>query len=101
MSKTNIRYSEESLADLTNIFDYIASDSSTRASSYIDKLENAISQLEEYPNIGVSCKKKLVRHDCRVLIVDSFLVFYKHFETIREVIIYRIFRDKQDYLSLY
>ncbi len=101
MPKINIYYSEESLCDLTNIFDFIANDSYAQAIKYIDRLENAISQLKDHPNIGVSCKKKLIRHDCRILIVDSFLVFYKYFETKQKVIIYRILRDKQSYQELF
>jgi len=98
--KANIRYSEESLSDLAGIFEYIAEDSPARALDYIDKLSNTITNLQENPNIGVTCKRKLIRIDCRVLIVDAYLIFYRHDKAINDILIIRVLRDKQDYSKL-
>jgi len=98
--KANIRYSKESLNDLAGVFEYIAEDSHARALGYIDKLENAITNLQENPNIGVTCKRKLIRRDCRVLIVDSYLIFYRYDEATSDILIIRVLRDKQDYSKL-
>lgn len=98
--KADIRYSEESIYDLSTIFEYIAEDSETRALEYIDRLETAISALSDNPNLGVTCKRKLVRRDCRVLIVDSYLVFYRYDETKNDVLIIRVIRESQDYSKL-
>lgn len=98
--KANIRYSEESLGDLASIFEYIAEDSPARALDYIDKLENAITNLQENPNIGVTCKRKLIRRDCRVFIVDTYLIFYRYDEATSDILIIRVLRDKQDYSKL-
>lgn len=98
--KANIRYSEESLIDLAGIFEYIAEDSPARALSYIDKLENTITNLQENPNIGVTCKRKLIRKDCRVLIVDAYLIFYRYDEAKNDILIIRVLRDRQNYSKM-
>ena len=71
-----IKYSEQSILDLEAIISYISKDSISRALLYADYLKDKIILLATSPYIGVECKYKEVYQDCRVYIIDSYLVFY-------------------------
>ena len=45
-------YAEEAGRDLQAIFDYIAADSRNRAVEYLGKIEQAILQLQEFPQVS-------------------------------------------------
>jgi len=90
-----IRYSEQSILDLNSIIEYISKDSINRALSYTDFLKTKIELLTTSPYIGVECKHKKVYQDCRIFIVDSYLIFY----TVKEntIIIRRVLHSALDY----
>lgn len=98
MPKVEIEYTEEAITDLKGIFSHIAQDSVTNALNYIDYLENTIEKLEDNPELGMKCRRKRVRHECRILIIKSHLVIYKL--TSDRVKIVRVLRDKQKYTDL-
>lgn len=100
MPQNEIKYSELSLHDLETILEKIAEDKPTAAIEYIDIIENAIANLVENPQLGVTCKRKRIRKDCRVLIVRSHLVFYKYEEKKSFVYILRILSADQDYRKI-
>lgn len=91
----HIKYSEQSILDLNTIIEYISKDSITRALSYADFLKTKIELLVSSPYMGIECKHKKVYQDCRVYIVDSYLVFY----TIQEstITIRRILNSAANY----
>lgn len=91
-----IKYSEQSILDLDTIIEYISKDSVSRALSYADFLKTKIEILTSSPYIGVDCRHKKVYQDCRVYIVDSYLVFY----TVQEstIIIRRILNCAVNYI---
>jgi plasmid stabilization system protein ParE len=95
MPKVEIEYTEEAIADLKDIFHYIAEESILNALNYIDYVEDAIEKLEDNPELGMKCNRKRVRIECRVLIVKSHLVVYKY--NFSRVKILRVVRDKQKY----
>ena len=72
----DLKYSESAIEDLYEILDFIALDSPKRASSFIDKLKSKIELLTIFPNLGVSCRNKGIAEDCRIMIFESYLVFY-------------------------
>ena len=89
--------------DLMSIVNYIADDSKNIdvALNYLDKLERPIMKLSDFPYMGVIPRYKSIRiQGFRVLIVESHLVFYKIDESVKQVIVYRIFHSKQDYQNL-
>ncbi len=49
--------------------------------------------------MGVSCKAKGINKDCRILIFENYLIFYK-FGGGNEVIILRILYGSRDYRDL-
>ena len=80
-----IRYLATAVRDLEDIFDYIAKDRPAAAVSLLDKLDHTISQLADFPEMGVVPKDDhLKRLDYRLLIIENYLVFCViKFETIQ------------------
>ena len=75
--KFTLRYLPVADADLVEIFDFIAQDSPNRALSYLEKLDKRIGLLEQHPLLGrIPRHPKLREYGYRVLIVESYLVFY-------------------------
>lgn len=91
----HIKYSEQSILDLDSIIQYILKDSVGRALAYADFLKSKIEILKSSPYIGTECKHKKVYQDCRVYIVDAYLVFYTVQES--EIIIRRVLNSAVDY----
>lgn len=86
---------------LNDIIMYIAIDSKENARKYLDRLEEAIVKLEDFPLKGVKPKySTLKRQGYLVLIVENHLIFYKVDQTKKKVIIYGIFNSKQEYKRL-
>jgi len=94
-----IYYLEKAQEDLESILDFIAQDSLEGAQSYLQFLQIAISKLATFPELGVSCKRKYIRRDCRILIVEEYLVFYKIDETSLTITIGRILHRSVNYKS--
>jgi hypothetical protein len=63
--------------------------------SYTDFLKIKIKLLATSPYIGVECKYKKVYQDCRVYIIDSYLVF----SSVKEdnIIVRRVLNSAIDY----
>lgn len=95
----HLEYSEQSIADLDNIIEYIAKDSKNRAFQYIDKMKSKIELLVHTPDIGVACKTKKINQDCRILIFEHYLVFY----TIKEnnIQIKRVLHSSVNYVDIF
>src|SRR6267142_2832605 len=73
----SLRYLPIAHDDLISILDYIAHDSPARARSFVERLENQIRKLERHPLMGrVPRHPRLGGYGYRVLIVESYLVFY-------------------------
>jgi len=76
-AKYTLRYLPIAQHDLIEIFDYIAQDSAQRAATFVDKLDERIGLLEGHPLLGrASRHPKLREYGYRVLIIESYLVFY-------------------------
>jgi toxin ParE1/3/4 len=76
-TKYALRYLPVAQDDLISIFDYIAQDSPNRALSFVEKLDKRIGLLEQHPLLGrMPRHPKLREYGYRVLIVESYLVFY-------------------------
>lgn len=90
-----LKYTQEATLDLTAILDHIALDSPKRALTYVGKLREAIELLQQFPNIGVTCKTKGVDEDCRIMTYESYLIFYV--VTIDTVLIKTIINASKDY----
>lgn len=67
----------------------------------LDNLEDAIMNLGENPYIGVEPKYNILkRQGYLVLILEKDLVFYKVDDSKKQVIVYAVVDQRQDYLSI-
>ena len=75
--KYAIRYLPIAVDDLLSIYDWIADNSPARAVSFAEKLDKRINSLTTHPYLGrVPKHEKLQASGYRVLIIESYLVFY-------------------------
>lgn len=76
-AKFKLRYLPAAQDDLISIFDYVAKDSANRALSFVEKLDKRIGRLELQPLLGrIPRHPKLREYGYRVLVIESYLVFY-------------------------
>ena len=76
-AKHVLRYLPVAENDLIEIFDFIAHDSPNRALGFVEKLDKKIGLLESHPLLGrIPRHPKLKEYGYRVLIIESYLVFY-------------------------
>ena len=76
-SKYALRFLPIAQDDLLAIEDFIAQDSPTRALGFVDKLDENIGRLEHHPLLGrIPRHPRLRQYGYRVLIIDTYLVFY-------------------------
>jgi len=98
--KYKIEYLPSSAKDLTEIVDYIKIDSPQYVLNFLDKIDESISRLEQFPFIGVIPKDiRLQSLGYRILIIDNYLVFYVVFDDIVEI--RRIISGKRKYEFLF
>jgi len=84
--KHKIRYLPIAQQDLFDIFDYIKEDNPSAAKSFINKIDKSISKLEAFPQMSVVPKDdRLEMLGYRMLVIDSYLVFYVIKENIVEI----------------
>lgn len=75
--KYAVRYLPVALDDLISIFDWIADDSPANADKFIRKLDQQILNLKNHPSMGrIPRDERLKNTGYRVLIIESYLVFY-------------------------
>ena len=88
---------------LRDIIFYIADDSGSVdiALKYLDKIEESINRLKEFPNSGSIPRYSIIRKQgYRVVIVEKHLIFYKINEEKKEIIIYAIVDGRREYKNL-
>ena len=88
---------------LRDIIYYIADDSGSidTALKYLDKIEESINRLKEFPNSGSIPRYSILKKQgYRVVIVEKHLIFYKVSEENKTVIIYAIVDGKREYQNL-
>ena len=75
--KVTLRYLPVAQDDVLSILEFIAKDSPKRAVSFIDRLDERIGQLQIRPLLGrIPRHSKLREYGYRVLVIESYLVFY-------------------------
>jgi plasmid stabilization system protein ParE len=95
----NIKYSNKAQIDLDEAISHIAKDSISKALNYLKNYEDKIELLKFNPHMGVECKNKLIKRDCRILIYKSHIIIYKIDSKIDEIVIIRIYHGSVDYAN--
>ena len=88
---------------LRDIIYYIADDSGSVdiALKYLDKIEESINRLKQFPNSGNMPRYSILKKQgYRVVIVEKHLIFYKVNEENKTVIIYAIVDGRREYQNL-
>jgi toxin ParE1/3/4 len=76
-AKATLRYLPTAQEDLLTILEFIAKDSPRLAITFVDRLDDRIGRLEHNPLLGrVPRHSKLREYGYRVLVIESYLVFY-------------------------
>jgi toxin ParE1/3/4 len=76
-NRYTLHYLPVAVDDLISIFDWIASDSPANAAAFIKKLDQRIGSLETHPFLGrIPREDKLKSSGYRILVVESYVVFY-------------------------
>ncbi len=76
-NKYTLRYLPIAVDDLISIFDWISVDSPSNAAAFVDKLDQYIGNLETHPFLGrIPRDEKLKNSGYRILVIESYLVFY-------------------------
>lgn len=101
--KYSIVRTDKAEEQLRDIIFYIAEDSGSvdAALGYLDNLEKAIMQLENFPYTGAKPRYSILRKQGYfVLIVEKHLVFYKVNEEKKTVVIYTVVDGRREYRNL-
>ena len=101
VNSIHIVYTDAAIDDLDIIFDYISMDNRLAAEALLNKMEDGINMLREYPKLGAifpSNEYSYVEERYRFLSISSYLVFYRIVE--ETIIITRILHANQDWLNL-
>lgn len=89
-------------AQIRKIILYIAENFGAEiALQKLEELEQSILRLGDNPNIGTIPRYLILRRQgVKILILEKNLVFYKVDEERKEVIIYAVVDQRQDYLNI-
>lgn len=89
-------------AVIRKIILYIAQNfGNTVALEKLDEIEKRILQLGEDPYIGTNPRYSILRRQgYKVLILEKNLVFYKIDEVNKQVVVYAVIDQRQDYLNI-
>lgn len=100
--KYNIVRTDTADAGIRKIILYIAQNFGNHiALEKLDQIESKILSLSDNPYIGTDPKYPVLkRQGYKILILEKDLVFYKINEPAKEVIIYAVTDQRQDYLNI-
>ena len=100
--KYNIVRTDTADARLRKIILYIAQNfGNDVALKKLDEIEDRIQQLGDNPDLGINPRYLVLkRQGYKVLVLEKDLVFYKVNEARKEVIIYAVVDQRQDYLNI-
>ncbi|MBU7006032.1 type II toxin-antitoxin system RelE/ParE family toxin [Phosphitispora fastidiosa] len=97
--RSRVKYAPAAVDDMDEIFSYISKDNAAAAESLLDKLNDDIGNLAEFPNMGSVLSEDeftLVNRGYRFIVIHPYLVFYRIIKN--TVIIHRILHSRRDYI---
>ncbi|MCM3740358.1 type II toxin-antitoxin system RelE/ParE family toxin [Oceanobacillus luteolus] len=99
MPQKKIKYAPVAIDDMDEIFSYISEDDFIAAEKFLDKLNERIASLGDFPEAGTVLSDDeytLVQQGYRFIVVHPYLIFYRIMED--SVVIHRIIHGRRDYL---
>lgn len=97
--RNRIKYTPIAIDDMDEIFSYISQDNVVNAETMLGKINDGITRLVDFPNMGSILSEDeytLVNRGYRFIVVHPYLVFYKIIAN--TVVIHRILHSRRDYL---
>lgn len=97
--KHEIKYTPVAVDDMDEIFSYISQDNIAAAEMMLEKINERIIKLAEFPNMGSVLSDEeytIIQSGYRFIVVHPYLVFYRIIDN--TVIIHRILHSRRDYL---
>ncbi len=97
--KHKIKYAPAAVDDMDEAFSYISRDNLTAAEALLERINEAIERLADFPNMGSVLSEDeytLVAQGYRFAVVHPYLMFYR--VTGNAVVIHRILHGRRDYL---
>jgi len=97
--KHKIKYTPVAVDDMDEIFSYISQDNIVAAETMIEKINEKITNLSEFPNMGTVLSNEeytIIKRGYRFIVVHPYLVFYRILDN--TVIVHRILHGRRDYL---
>jgi len=94
----NITYSNQAQIDLEDAIAYIAKESVSNSLIYLKSYQDKIELLKLNPYMGVECKTKLIKRECRVLVYASHIIIYSIDESLNNIFIIRIYHGSVNYI---
>lgn len=97
--KVKIKYTPAAIDDMDEIFSYISEDNVQGAENMLEKFNEQIGKLAQFPNLGSILSEddySLVQRGYRFIVVHPYLVFYRIID--QTVIVHRILHARRDYL---
>ncbi len=97
--RNKIKYTLAAVDDMDEIFSFISQDNVSAAEILLEKLNEQIGKLAEFPHLGSVLSDEeytLVERGYRFIVVHPYLVFYRLLDY--NVIIHRILHGRRDYL---
>lgn len=87
--------------ELEKIYQYIADTlkEPTAAKKLMEKIENSILRLEDFPYSCVDVHIKPHNKIYKKLVIEKYIVLYRVEETNKQVVIFHIYYAKRDYLK--
>ena len=93
-----ISYYPTATQDIIYILNYISTDNPPAATKLINKIDDSIKKLADFPYMGsVPNDIHLKNKKYRMLVIKDYIVFYIPNEETSEIEIMRILSSKQDY----
>ncbi len=97
-----IVYTEKAESDLSDIYRYIAEDSTERAAAYLSRMEECILGLRDFPGIGSTGRfPELTSLGVRMLPFEDYLIFYLIREEENTVVVLRVLHSSVNYRRLF
>lgn len=94
-----IKYAPAAADDMDEIFSYISQDNIAAAQMMLEKIDEGITRLAEFPNMGSVLSDEeytMIQRGYRFVVVQPYLVFYRIIDD--AVVIHRILHSRRDYL---
>ncbi|PKM83195.1 MAG: type II toxin-antitoxin system mRNA interferase toxin, RelE/StbE family [Firmicutes bacterium HGW-Firmicutes-14] len=97
--RSKVKYTPAAVDDMDEIFSYISKDNAAAAESLLDKLNDEIAKLADFPNMGSVLSEEeftLVSRGYCFIVAHPYLLFYRVIKD--TVVIHRILHSRRDYI---